>query len=233
MTPSGDSATFTLESSSGPREVTLRPVVAGAYASAFGYGGRINAPQSLTESRQPRYLRFGDRQRWIATLHGGRTVYAAYNHTYAAYELVRELVRRARGKKVRRIVVDLRLNPGGDNTQYSELLEVLRRREVSRGGRLRVLIGRHTYSAAGNLAADIDTSTRAKLIGEPTGGSPSNWGDATQVRLPSLGLTAYVATSFQQFGDEDALATEPDVRVELSSADFFAGRDPVLVAALR
>jgi Peptidase family S41 len=228
-----DSATFTFEREGARRDVTMQPVGAAAYTSAFGYGGRINPVPNLSAARQPPYLRFAGRERWIATFDRGRTVYAGYNHTTAAYELVRELLRRARSKKVRRIVVDLRLNPGGDNTQYYDLLEALRRRDVSRGGRLRVLIGRHTYSAAGNLAADLDTSTRAKLVGEPTGGSPSNWGDSTQVQLPSLGLTAYVATSYQQYGDEGALATEPDVRVELTSADYFAGRDPVLEAALR
>jgi Peptidase family S41 len=233
VTPTAGSARFTFERDGARREATLEPVGAGTYTSAFGYGGRINPVPSLSASRQPPYLRFAGRERWIATFDRGRTLYAGYNHTTSAYELVRGLLRRSQAKKVRRIVVDLRLNPGGDNTQYYDLLEALRRREVSRGGRLRVLIGRHTYSAAGNLAADVDTSTRATLVGEPTGGSPSNWGDSTQVPLPSLGLTAYVATSYQQFGDEAALATEPDVRVALTSADYFAGRDPVLEAALR
>ena len=234
VTPTSEAAALTLESRSGDRRtVTLRPVGAGAYSSAFGHGGRINAVPNLSRARQPRYLRFADKQRWVSTLAGGRVVYAGYNATYSAWDLAREVARRARGKKVRRIVVDLRLNGGGDNTQYYDVLEVLRRPDVSRGGRVRVLIGRHTYSAAGNLAADIDTTTRARLFGEPTGGSPSNWGDSTQVELSSLGLTAYVATSYQQYGDEDALATEPDVRVDLTSADYFAGRDPVLEAALR
>jgi hypothetical protein len=234
VTRSPSTAVFTLEEpGGGRRDVTLEPVSAGTYAAAFGYSGRLQAAPRLAPGRQPRYLRFSDRARWIATLHGGRTIYVAYNETKAAYELVRELLRRARGKKVRRVVVDLRLNPGGDNTQYYDLLEALRRPVVSRGGRLRVLVGRHTYSAAGNLAADIDRSTRARLVGEPTGGSPSNWGDSTPVALPSLGLDVFVATSYQQFGDEDALATEPDVRVELASADYFAGHDPVLEAALR
>lgn len=234
VTPTDDSATFTLETRAGARRaVTLHPLAAGAYASAFGFGGRINAVPSLPAARQPRYLRFAGKQRWIATLNRGRTIHAAYNQTHAAWDLARELVRRARSKRVRRIVVDLRLNQGGDNTQYSDLLEALRRPVVSRGGRLRVLIGRHTYSAAGNLAADIDGTTRARLVGEPTGGSPSNWGDSTQIQLPALGVTAHVATSYQQFGDEDALAVEPNLRVALSSADYFAGRDPVLAAALR
>lgn len=234
VTSSGTSATFTVEERGGDRrDVTLEPVSASTYAGAFGYFGRLRAAPGLASARQPRYLRFADRPGWIATLDRGRTIYVAYNETKAAYELVRGLLRRARGKKVRRVVVDLRLNPGGDNTQYYGLLEALRRPVVSRGGRLRVLIGRHTYSAAGNLAADIDKSTRARLVGEPTGGSPSNWGDSTPVELPSLGIAVFVATSYQQFGDENALATEPDVRVELTSADYFAGRDPVLAAALR
>ena len=36
-----------------------------------------------------------------------------------------------------------------------------------------MLTGRTTFSAAGNFVAEVERFTRARLIGEPPGGSPN------------------------------------------------------------
>lgn len=133
---------------------------------------------------------------------------------------------------MRRVVVDVRLNHGGDNTTYAPLLDVLSRPAVQR--KLVLLTGRSTFSAAGNFVADVDRGTTAKLVGEPAGGAPSQWGDAAAIPLERVGLTLHVATSYWEFGPPgDTRAETPvDVPVELTAADFFAGRDPVLARAL-
>ena len=71
-------------------------------------------------------------------------------------------------------------------------------------------------------------------MGEPSGGSPNQWGDSSRIDLPFAGLTAYSARSYVEVvpAAGGRLATEPDVRVEPTAADFFAGRDPVLARAL-
>ena len=98
----------------------------------------------------------------------------------------------------------------------------------------RFLTGRGTFSAAGNFVSDVERKTRAVLVGEPTGGSPSQWGDATGVVLPGLGLTVHVATAYHEFGPRGDTRTtiEPDIGVPVTSADFLAGRDPVLARAV-
>jgi C-terminal processing protease CtpA/Prc len=90
-----------------------------------------------------------------------------------------------------------------------------------------------TFSAAANFAAAVDHQTRARLVGEPSGGAPNQWGDRTPIRLPVLGLTAYVAAEWVEVEPSDErLAVEPDVLVESTVADFLAGRDSVLRRAL-
>jgi C-terminal processing protease CtpA/Prc len=98
-----------------------------------------------------------------------------------------------------------------------------------------VLLGRSTFSAAANFVTEVDLETRARLLGEPSGGSPNLWGDAQTVELPRAGLTVRVATLHWEFAahDDKHLAVVPDVLVPLSAADFFAGRDPVLERAVR
>jgi C-terminal processing protease CtpA/Prc len=164
----------------------------------------------------------------------GRFVYVAYNSTYDSVDLAARIVRLARKPAFRRVILDLRQNGGGNNSKYAPLLNALTNRFVVRRSRPVVLTGRTTFSAAGNFVADIERFTRARLVGEPPGGSPNQWGDFAPVVLPNVGLEAVVATTYVQSGrpDDVRAAIEPHVRVELSTADWLAGRDPALTTAL-
>jgi hypothetical protein len=221
----GDSATFTFADGS---EASLEPVDAGEVATTLG-----GAPAPLPSDRDPVWLREQDADQWLTTLEGGKVVYLGYRLTTNSTDDVAErLFALARKPSVRRVVVDVRLNHGGDNTTYGPLLDVLSRPVVQR--KLVVLTGRSTFSAAGNFVADVDRGTSARFVGEPAGGAPSQWGDATAIMLERAGLTVHVATSYWEFGPPGDTRTETpvDVRVEPTAADFFAGRDPVLARAL-
>ena len=147
-------------------------------------------------------------------------------------QVVEEAGRRLASRPaVRHIVVDARLNHGGNNTTYGALLGAMQ--ELAKRKTVVLLIGRATFSAAGNFAADVDAVPRIRLVGEASGGAPSQWGDASVVTVAAPGLIARVATSYQRFGKPSALTTRPDVAVQLTAEDFVAGRDPVLARALR
>ena len=165
----------------------------------------------------------------------GRVVYAAYSHaTEATNGFARNLLQRARNPKVRRVIVDVRLNPGGDNTSYSPLLTTLRSRVVNKPGRLVLLTGRVTFSAAGNFVAEVEAFTRARIVGEAAGGSPHNYGDSMEVVLPTLGWTVHVPPQYVEVlgRPDERVAIEPDVPVQITAVDHFAGRDPVLARAI-
>lgn len=106
--------------------------------------------------------------------------------------------------------------------------------EVDRPGGLAVLIGRLTFSAATNFVTELEKRTGATFVGEPTGGSPNMFGDSDPIVLPHSELRVVVPTRYWEFStpDDPRTSHEPDLRVALSSLDFFAGRDPVLEAAL-
>jgi len=235
LTPSLESASFTVVTKAGAtREVTLRALTVPEYQRALPFSSFIPAPQGLPRKRWPLYQRLSRERYGITPLQRGRAVYVAYNQTTYPGLIPRRLLRLARKPGVRRVVIDLRLNGGGNNTLYGSLLAALRSRTINRPGKLAVLTSRVTFSAAGNFAADIDRSTRARFFGEPTGGSPNNYGDAQEIQLPALGVTVFTATQWVVVDPGDArLAVEPDVPVPLAAADYFAGRDPVLAAALR
>jgi hypothetical protein len=108
----------------------------------------------------------------VTTLDHGRA-YVGYNLTLGSTDAdARKLARLTKRRKLRRVIVDVRLNPGGDNHTYTPLLRALRAKSVNRRGRLVVLISRSTFSAAQNFITELERRTRATFAGETSGGKP-------------------------------------------------------------
>jgi hypothetical protein len=230
-------ADFTFQVSGGARtDVTLAPIPGPQYAGEFADPLHGHYPSVLPSAPRPLYLANSGKALWVTTLAGGRAVYVGYNGVSApAPAVLRRIRRLALAAGTRRVIVDLRLNGGGDNTTYGPLVDLFASKQVNRRGKLYLLVGRATFSAAANFAAEIDRDTRAVIVGEPTGGGVETYGDTVPVLLPSLGWYVYVASRYHERkrGPNDhRLAVAPDVHVELTSAQYFAGRDPVLERAL-
>ncbi|HEY6401570.1 MAG TPA: S41 family peptidase, partial [Blastocatellia bacterium] len=138
---------------------------------------------------------------------------------------------------VERVVIDLRLNGGGNSAIFDPLIKALsRRRHVSkqRGqqGKLFVLIGRRTFSSALLNAVELKEETKPILVGEPAGQRPNFYGEVETMRLPYSRLRVHYSTRFFKTMDGDPPALAPDIEVEPSSSDYMSGRDPVLEQAL-
>ena len=231
-------ADFTLEAPGGERaDVTLTPIPGPQYASEFADPLHGHYPSVLPSAPRPLYLANSGKPLWVTTLAAGRAVYVGFNAVSApAPTVLRRIRRLALAPRTRRMIVDLRLNGGGDNTTYGPLVDLLASKSVNRRGKLYLLIGRATFSAAANFAAEIDRDTRAVFIGEPTGGGVETYGDTVPVLLPSLGWYVYIASRYHERkrGPNDhRLAVAPHVRVEFTAAQYFIGRDPVLERALK
>ena len=132
----------------------------------------------------------------------------------------------------RQVVLDLRGNAGGDNTLNSELLrELLRTHWIEEPGALFVLTDGGTFSAAMNLAVNLEHWLPAVYAGGGTGGRPNHYGDARKLELPNTGLTVRVSSLYWQNDPRDARdAIEPLVPASPTIADLRSGRDPALEA---
>jgi len=218
------------------RRVEVGPdgVPAQAWRVAFPDLFHPMVPQGLPRRDSPPWLARREEPWWTAELAGGRVAYGALNVTLGDVgAFAEELDELASRRGVDTLVLDLRHNPGGDNFTYPPLLELLQRHDGER--RLVVLIGRTTFSAAGNLVAEVEATTSARFVGEPSGASPTQWGDAAPVTLPASGWSFHAATRFwPKAGPGDRRpALVPHEHVQLAAADFLAGRDPVLEHVLR
>lgn len=177
-----------------------------------------------------------DRAYWFTCLDEHKALYLQYNRceeTRPMDEFADKLWRVADGRNVERVVIDLRNNSGGSTVILRPIREgLLQRPELNRLGRVWVLIGPHTFSAALDNAVELRSEIRAVFVGRPTGGKPNSSGEVRRFYLPhSETQVSYSSKDFSGMA-EPCDALEPDLAVETTSEDYFAGRDPVLEAAL-
>jgi hypothetical protein len=187
-------------------------------------------------------LLFTNRSRqpyWYEYLEEPQVLYVAYNDCLddkdnPFSEFARGVLEVVDNEQPRAVVIDLRRNGGGDSGVLQPLIRGLSERSwVNRQDRLFVLIGPRTYSSAMLNAWQLDVGTAATLIGTPTGGKPNSYGDVRTFTLPNSGWTVDYCTKYFRMVPDDRPAIMPDVRIDLSSDDYFAGRDPVMEHVLR
>ena len=138
---------------------------------------------------------------------------------------------RVRQINPRAVVLDLRLNQGGNGNLRTGLVRALIRAEDA-DTRLYVLTWRGTFSASQFIMDDLDRLTDAVFLGEPASSKPSSFGDAYRMPMPNSGVTVRSSIYYWQEGQNRDPWTWVDVATPLTLADYAAGRDPALEAAL-
>jgi hypothetical protein len=208
-------------------DVELDPVAAADYRDGLSRG------DWFPDFTKVSHVRRRNEWHWVEPTADGRVVHIGYNVTLGDVSgFAREVEALAASARVRLVVLDLRLNGGGDNRTYQPLLTSMER--LGDTTPLAVLTSRMTFSAAMQLVVELEQKTPATFVGEPTGGSPNQYGDAIVVQLPNAGLNAHVATiAWMTAGaSDDRLTREPDIRVAHASTAYFADDDPVLNTAI-
>ena len=218
-------------------DVTLTPILGPQYAGEFADPLHGHYPSVLPSAPRPLYLANSGKALWVTTLAGGRAVYVGFNAVsrpgargvppdpssrargaYPSRDRRRPPERRGRQHDVRPARRPLRVEagePAGQALPAGRACHLLgggqlRRRDGSRHP------GRHRRRAHGRRRRDI----RRHRAG---------------VCCRVSGWYVYVASRYHERkrGPSDhRLAVAPDVRVGLTSAQYFAGQDPVLERAL-
>lgn len=191
-----------------------------------------------TDTDAPLYRRHRDKFYWFEWLPDSKTLYFQYNVTQeqphqSVANFVKKLAKAADEHPLERFVVDLRWNGGGNLFTSKPFTEfIVRHPKINQRGKLYVIIGRHTFSAASYFASTMEFRSSAIFVGEPTGASPNHYGDTRPVRLPNSGLEPRLSTIFWQnsFPWDKRPATQPDLLVEPTAADWLANRDAALDA---
>lgn len=221
---SGEQETFVISSVTIPEYMAWREFPA------------IKLPQTHDEL----YLSDSYNPFWFTLLEDSSLLYVRYNQIARKNDenvklalLVKRIKQVLSAGVVQRLVIDLRQNNGGDSNTYGPLLAAIRENAtINQQGKLFAIINQGVFSAASNFVTDLERQTNVLFVGEQTGGSPNHYGDSVQVKLPNFGGTLFVSTVYHERSDasDPRLSVEPDIAVELSSSDYFAGRDAAMEA---
>jgi len=187
----------------------------------------------------PAFRRFSTSNYRFEYLEGERTMYIAYNRAandaadpldaFAA-RLDAELQRR----DVARIVVDFRLNTGGNSSLFRAIeRRITAYKRAHPSVDVIGIIGRRTFSSGLWNAIGFQRDAGAVLYGEPAGGRPNHFGEVRQFTLPhSKILIQHSTRVWRLVRDADPPELLPDVAVPVLASDHFALRDAVMLRIL-
>jgi len=132
------------------------------------------------------------------------------------------------------VIVDIRHSNGGNLDLLPPLLNAFRRYEQpNKRGRIYVLMGRNTFSAAQVFLGQMDRYTNAIFAGEPSSSRPNFVGEEVPIELPWSGAIGSISDRYHETIPGDTREwIEPDIKLVLSSRDYFANRDPLLEKVL-
>jgi hypothetical protein len=187
----------------------------------------------------PLWLQHTNKNYWHTYLAGENTLYVQYNevHDEPGGESISgyfpRIFKEAEQRNILRIVLDIRLNGGGNNQLNRPIWHaIIKSGPLNQKGKLWVLIGPKTFSAAMSFVDDLELNTNALFAGEPTGESPNQWGDPIDLELPNSGIVIQASTLWWQLQDprDHREYRSPDLLVPLAFSDYVNNVDPVMEA---
>jgi tetratricopeptide (TPR) repeat protein len=239
---SGDTADFTLQfPDGGERTVRISPE---PMPRSVRHGGPLFRPGFVyanAKSPPPLYQRDLTKPLTLEPLEEAKALYFGFhaiaeNQGQSFADFVAAMTKQIEDKQADYLILDMRLNGGGNTGLVLPLVHALIRNDrVNKPGHLFVIVGRRTFSAAQNTVNMLEKNTHATFVGEPTGSRPKFVGESTYIVLPYSKLRVYCSSRYWQYGDSTDGRTwvRPQIACELSSKDFIENRDPCMEAILK
>ena len=197
--------------------------------------------RDTSRAREPLWLRDDpDSTLRLTVLPRSNAVYARINKVGDARSetldrFAARLFRTVDSVRADKLIIDLRMNRGGDGTLLKPLEIGAVKSRTNHPGGLIVLTSRSTWSAAQFFLDFLESYTDAVFIGEPSASRGNAYGDSRKITLPHSGITVRASVFWWQDWHplDDRPWIAPTVDVQPTFADYRANRDPVLDAALR
>jgi C-terminal processing protease CtpA/Prc len=190
----------------------------------------------LKKGTQPLYTSNMNNIFWYESITDDHTIYIQFNEVQdkedqTLEQFTLELQNQIDQNKTQYLILDLRHNSGGNGAIRNHILKLLVKFESRNPkGKVFVLMGRGTYSAAQNLLTEISTQTNSILVGEPSSSKPTFIGEAGWFQLPYSGLIGIVASQYHKSSEAEDFREwiAPHIPISLSSTDYFAGNDKAM-----
>ena len=187
----------------------------------------------------PLAMQNSDKKRWYARIPGERALFIKMDEIEMFPEtptadFMAKALREAKRIRAKKILLDLRDNTGGSASFNAAIVNAFAQSEYNDYGRLFVLTGRKTFSAASMLMVAFEEYVNAIFVGEPSGARPTTYGDPRRIKLPNSGLTLRISTLIwpSSFAGDFRPFIETHIDAAPTAVDFFTGNDSAIEAAL-
>jgi len=237
LTPSPDEASYTITQNGQISTVTLKPSVNGHDMNPF----RKDWLSAIKQRGDQPLANPWSENIAFAEVPSAHAIYLQFNSVYPPPGHSMDQFADGLEKFIAshtdddRLVIDLRRNGGGDNTNLRPLLIAVARSRFNHRGHLYVLIGPTTFSAAQNFTSRLEGATEAIFVGQPTGSNVNFYGDPIAFDLPNSHITVKMSRLWWQDKDptDTRTATFPEIAPQLDTFnDAAAGKDAALHYAL-
>jgi hypothetical protein len=178
----------------------------------------------------PLYRQHPDEPLWCLSFEKEKAVYCSFQSYKNLRESSRAMLDLLHEKQPQYLILDLRLNKGGDfGLGLKYLIKPIRRmRSINRSDHLFVLIGPRTFSAAMSNSAQFHDRTKALLVGQPIGEKPNSYQEAREMVLPNSHWTVRYSIKFYKFTRRSENLIRPDKEIPETWDDYKSGHDLVL-----
>lgn len=244
LSDSTESAGFTIEKGGRQQTLTLKPGGAAEMLapdtdlSWLPKEGWVDL-RDAASTTAPLWLRDPRNKFWFEYLPDSKVVYVQINEVgnkeqESLADFSKRLFAFVEANPVDKLVLDLRLNRGGNGTLLRPLEIGLIRSKMNQPGKLFAIIGRSTWSASQFLLNRMENYTNTLFVGEPSGSKGNIYGDSRKITLPNSGITTRVSVYYWQdwMPWDTRVWTAPHLSAEFTSEDYRANQDPALKAIL-
>lgn len=212
------------------REVFLAPQ---PYADHSQWLPSLDVPRAAL----PLYARNPDAHYWMEWLPQPEALYVQQNRARNASaqsfdDFWDDVLAALDENNAQRLVLDLRFNSGGDLNIAKDEMRSLSGHRLDRRGGIFVLTGPKTFSAAIANTTHILDATAAIQVGEEPGDILDSYNNTDSFFLPDSGIEISYGEEHQLYPDRLRERLIPELPAPMSFADYSAGRDPALEAAL-
>ncbi len=169
---------------------------------------------------------------WFSPIKDAKGVYIKFE-SYPSFEEMEKfgesVLNFINENAIKKIVIDLRNNGGGDffvGTFLAYYLNLADSIDWKSG--VYVLTDKVTFSAATSNASQFRQMLNAKIIGEPTGSNPNGYQDMGQFTLPNSGMVVTYSKRLFRFQDKKTQGVQPDVLIEYDWKSYSNGIDNMM-----
>lgn len=139
-----------------------------------------------------------------------------------------QLFKEIEKQQPKKIIIDLRMNGGGNSAILEPFIERIRKSSLNKKGKIYVLIGRATFSSALMNAIKLQQETQAILVGETTAGTINHYGEVRDFKLPGTRVQINYSTQYWENWKGHDGPLVPEIKIAKKLADLLDGNDKVL-----